>query len=139
MKKLQITYWITTALLSGMMLLSVFMYLTAEPMKAAFAHLGFPQYFRIELAVLKLLGVIALLTPALRGRIREWAYFGFFATFVSAFVAHATVGDPVNAMMSPVVATLLLAVSYLSYRRLRSPVSAADRRPKASRLRAEAA
>jgi len=95
MKGIKVTYWITTIFISLMMLMSVFMYLTAPQVKAGFAHLGYPDYFRVELAIAKFLGVIALLAPV-KGRIKEWAYFGFFACFVSAFIAHTTVGDPAN-------------------------------------------
>ncbi|MGZ8781271.1 MAG: DoxX family protein [Thermoanaerobaculia bacterium] len=38
----------------------------------AFAHLGFPDYFRVELSWAKLLGVVLLLVPV-PARLKEWA------------------------------------------------------------------
>ena len=111
MKGVKITYWITTILISLMMLMSSFMYLTAPKMAEGFHHLGFPDYFRVELAIAKFLGVIVLLAPV-RGRVKEWAYFGFFACFVSAFIAHTTTGDPASTWGMVLVATALLLTSY---------------------------
>lgn len=115
MKKVQITYWVTTILLSLLNLLAGIMYLTSAETKLAFPHLGFPGYFRIELAIAKLLGVTALLLPAVKGRVKEWAYFGFFIVFVSAFIAHISVGDPVGKWGMALFSIALLLVSYFSY------------------------
>ena len=58
----------------------------------AFTHLGFPDYFRVELAWAKLLGVVLLLAPV-PSRLKEWAYAGFAITLGSALIAHFAVGD----------------------------------------------
>ena len=60
MKKDKIIFWITTGIVSVMMLFSAFNYLTNADMKAGFVHLGFPSYFRIDFAVIKILGAIVL-------------------------------------------------------------------------------
>ncbi|CAA9341244.1 MAG: hypothetical protein AVDCRST_MAG56-7921 [uncultured Cytophagales bacterium] len=119
MKKIKITYWLTTALLALFMAFSAYGYLTQAEMKAAFGHLGFPDYFRAELAVAKLLGAVALLAPV-GPRVKEWAYAGFAIPFVSAFVAHAASGDPVTNRAWPVAFLGLLAVSYLAYHKLQA-------------------
>jgi hypothetical protein len=115
MKALKITYWTVTVLISAMMLMSVYMYLTSAQIAGAFMHLGYPQYFRVELAIAKLIGVILLIIPVFKGRIKEWAYAGFFITFVSALIAHTTAGDPVNYIISVLFAMVLLVVSYITY------------------------
>ena len=61
-------------------------------MAEAFTHLGFPAYFRVELAWAKLLGVVLLLAPV-PARLKEWAYAGFAINLVSALIAHLAVGD----------------------------------------------
>lgn len=118
MKTIRITYWTTTILISAMMLSSGIMYFTAAQVKEGFIHLGYPDYFRVELGIAKLLGVAALLLPAARGRIKEWAYFGFFITFVSALIAHISSGDPASKWAGVFVAMALLISSYLSYQKL---------------------
>jgi hypothetical protein len=58
----------------------------------AFAHLGFPDYFRVQLSWAKLIGVVVLLAPV-PARLKEWAYAGFAIDLVSALIAHLAVGD----------------------------------------------
>src|SRR5205809_1952506 len=61
--------------------------------EGAFVHLGFPAYFKVELTVAKILGVLALLIPAVPFKVKEFAYFGFAITLVSASIAHFGRGD----------------------------------------------
>jgi len=116
MKAIKITYWISTALVAIMMLYSAYAYLAKPEMEQAFQHLGYPGYFRIELAVAKILGAIILLVP-FAGAIKEWAYGGFTFTFISAFIAHSASGDPVNYRAMPIIFLVVLAVSYFSWRK----------------------
>src|SRR5437868_4857382 len=97
-----ILYWVGTILFSAMMVFAAYSYLTSPTIAAAFTHLGFPAYFRVELAIAKVLGVIALLAPVPRW-LKEWAYAGFAITLVSAFIAHTAV-DGVQTAMPPVIA-----------------------------------
>ena len=107
-------YWGTTALLALLMAASGTMYFVSEGAAQTFARLGFPDYFRVELGIAKLLGAVALVTPVPRA-VKEWTYAGFAISFVSAVVAHAAVGDPVTALLPPIVAFGLLAASYVGY------------------------
>lgn len=112
MNKNKIIYWTTTGIISAMMIFSAYGYFSNPDMKAAFVHLGFPDYFRIELAVLKVLGVLALLLPIVSDKIKSFAYFGFALTFVSASIAHSSSGDPISAVIMPIVFLVILAISY---------------------------
>lgn len=103
-------YWGTTVLFAALMAFSAFAYLTAPQMAQAFTHLGFPSYFRVELAVAKFLGALALLAPV-PARLKEWAYAGFGITLVSAFISHTAV-DGVNTAVMPLVFLGVLAASY---------------------------
>ncbi len=111
MKKNALIYWISTGLLSLMMLFSAYNYFVNPDMKGAFEHLGFPAYFRVELAVAKILGALALLIPQVPVKIKEWAYAGFGFTFVSAVVAHTSMGDPASVAIMPAVFFIVLVVS----------------------------
>jgi uncharacterized membrane protein YphA (DoxX/SURF4 family) len=86
----------------------------------AFVHLGFPSYFRIELAVFKLAGVAVLLLPLWPRCLKEWAYAGFFITLISAFIAHISSGDGPSRFMSPVVFGVVLICSYLTSKKMNS-------------------
>jgi hypothetical protein len=120
MNKNKIIYWTTTGIISAMMFFSAFSYLTNPDMKAAFVHLGFPDYFRIELAILKVFGALALLIPIISDKIRSFAYFGFAITFVSASIAHSASGDPISAVVTPLVFLVILGVSYTFYGKIKA-------------------
>ena len=77
---------------------SAFNFSLNEEMKSAFQHLGLPNWFRIELTVAKILGTLALLIHALPNRIKEFAYFGFALTLISAVIAHSSSGDGISSI-----------------------------------------
>jgi hypothetical protein len=118
MKKNNVIYWISTVIVSLMMVFSAYLYLTSEEVKAAFVHLGFPSYFRVELAIAKILGAAVLLVPAVPIRLKEFAYFGFAITFVSAFIAHTTSGDPGKVAAGPLIFLAVLVVSFIYFLKL---------------------
>lgn len=112
-KTIRITYWITTSLIALLMTYSAYAYLTNETMVTAFKHLGYPDYFRTELAIAKLIGAVLLIAPVTT-HFKEWAYAGFTFTFIAAFIAHTAANDPVSARISPIIILVILAVSYLT-------------------------
>jgi len=115
MLKSKYLYWVSTGLLALFMLASGVLYFTAESAAANFERLGFPDYFRIELGVAKIVGALALVVPLPRA-LKEWTYAGFAISFVSAIVAHAASGDPLSSVVPPLVALFLWGMSYASYR-----------------------
>ena len=117
MKIIKIAYWITTGLIVLGMLANVYNYFVNPALKVAFTHLGFPDWFRVELGLAKLLGAFALAVPAVPARVKEWAYFGFSISFSSAILAHYMAGDPTFNLVAPFVILLILVVSYISFHR----------------------
>jgi len=109
-------YWGSTGLLALMMAASGAAYFLVADAAQTFAQLGFPDYFRVELGVAKILGAIALLVPLPRS-MKEWTYAGFTISFISAVIAHLASGDPFGTVMPPVVALLILTASYTTYHR----------------------
>src|SRR4029450_12737436 len=96
MNRNKVIYWIATGLVCAVIVYSAINFNLKNPlgpMKGAFAHLGFPDYFRIELTVAKVLGVLALLIPGVPTKAKEFAYAGFAITLVSASIAHFSSGD----------------------------------------------
>src|SRR5205809_1313824 len=95
--------------------------------EGAFVHLGFPAYFKVELTVAKILGVLALLIPAVPFKVKEFAYFGFAITLVSASIAHFGRGDAslsVLFVIDPLVFLGLLMVSYVYFEKSHSLAAA---------------
>lgn len=118
MKATKITYYISTGLISLAMAFSAYAYLSKPELKQGFEHLGFPDYFRIELAIAKLLAAIALWLPV--RLLREAAYIGLAISFVSAFIAHVVVGDPMFNIVYPLFVLAILVLSYATHQRLTS-------------------
>jgi len=114
MKATKIIYWISTCLVALGMVLSFFNYLFNPVMVGAYANIGFPDWFRVELGIAKLLGALALAIPAIPARVKEWAYACFFVNFFSAFLAHYFKGDPISNQIIPLVLLGILVVSYVS-------------------------
>lgn len=104
-------YWITTSLLALQMGFTAYAQLRLPQVAEAFTHLGFPDYFRVELSWLKLAGVVVLLLPA-PDRLKEWAYAGFAITLGSALIAHLAVGDDVSKWGWAVGTAVLWGASY---------------------------
>jgi DoxX-like family len=97
------------------MLFNAFLYMTDGHVKEGFAHLGFPDFFRIELAIAKFLGSLVLIIPKLPKLLKHVAYSGFFIVFVSAIVAHLSVNDT---PLLPIIFTGILMVSLFLYEKL---------------------
>jgi DoxX-like family len=83
--------------------------------EGAFVHLGLPRYFKIELTTAKILGVLALLIPSIPFKIKEFAYFGFGITLLSASIAHFARGDARLSVLFPIDPLLFLGILIVSY------------------------
>jgi len=121
----RIVYWTTTAIVCAVMVFSIvnFTFIDRFPFsEGAFVHLGLSSYFKAELTVAKALGVLALLVPGIPAKIKEFAYFGFGITLVSASIAHFASGDArISALfiVDPLIFLGLLIVSYFYFNKLR--------------------
>lgn len=114
MKTTKIIYWVTTTLIVLAMVFSSYSDLFSPEVAKAIDHLGFPTYFRIELGVMKIIGILLLLAP-LPNFFKEWAYAGFAITFFSAFIAHTASGDPISNRVAPLIILFLLLASYATF------------------------
>ncbi len=118
MTKDKAIYSIATGIVCSVMVFSAINFNLANPlgpMKGAFTHLGFPSYFRIELTTAKALGVLALLIPGVPRKAKEFAYFGFAITLISASVAHFSVGDSLPFVVDPLLFLGALITSYFYF------------------------
>jgi hypothetical protein len=116
-KGIVIGYWSVTALFCLQIGFTVYAQLTLPQVAEAFAHFGFPDYFRVQLAWAKLLGIVVLLAPV-PARLKEWTYAAFAMNIVFAVTAHLAVGDGPDAWMWAVGTGVLWAISYVLWRRL---------------------
>jgi hypothetical protein len=125
-----IACWIVTVILCLQMSFTAYAQLNLPQVAEAFTRLGFPAYFRVELAWAKLIGVALLLSPV-PPRLKEWAYAGFAIDLASALIAHLALGDGPEAWGWAAATGVLWGLSYFLWRRLEvSPAgSASSKRP----------
>ena len=62
-KRIVVGFWIATAFFCLQMGFTAYAQLSLPQVAEMFTHLGFPDYFRVELSWAKLLGVVVLLAP----------------------------------------------------------------------------
>ncbi|HKZ38403.1 MAG TPA: DoxX family protein [Chryseolinea sp.] len=122
MKTRKMIYWITTGILCSVMLFSVISFTFFDHIQypeGAFVHLGLPNYFKIELTIAKVLGMMALLIPGVPPKVKEFAYFGFAITLFSASIAHFASGDGFFYIVDPLIFLGILVVSYRYWNKFR--------------------
>jgi hypothetical protein len=120
-KRERIIYRTATGIVVAVMIFSIINFIFNDHFpfpngpEGAFVHLGLPGYFKIELTTAKILGVLALVIPNIPFKIKEFAYFGFGITLMSAAIAHFARGDAqlsVLFIIDPLIFLGLLLVSY---------------------------
>ena len=124
-QRITVGFWIVTVLFCLQIGFTAYAQLRLPQVAAAFTHYGFPGYFRVELALAKLLGVVLLLAPV-PARLKEWAYAGFAITLGSALIAHVAVGDGPAAWGWAAGTGVLWGLSYSFWRRLQGMPRAAN-------------
>src|SRR4029450_9296907 len=134
-KGIVIGFWSVTALFCLQIGFTAYAQLALPQVAEAFTRLGFPDYFRVELAWAKLLGVVLLLAPV-PARLKEWAYAGFAITLGSALIAHFAVRDGPEVWGWAAGTGVLWALSYFFWlARLRARCFAESRFGEAGRDR----
>jgi hypothetical protein len=127
MKKDRIIYWTTTGIVCAVMVFSIINFIFNDHFpfpngpEGAFVHLGLPNYFKIELTTAKVFGVLALLIPTTPRKLKEFAYFGFAITLLSAGIAHFSVGDArlsILFILDPFIFFGILVASYVYFNKL---------------------
>jgi len=118
-KSAKVIYWIFTSLIVLLdSVIPAFTFNTALA-KQGISHLGFPDYFRIELSIGKIIGGILLILPMIPARLKEWAYIGFGIAFISAMIADFITDGPAVAVL-PLTGLVILTVSYIYYHKIKN-------------------
>lgn len=116
--RVKIIYWTSTTII--FLFEGVLTALTSQTQMAkdGIAHLGYPAYFGTMLAIIKVIGTLALMIPQVPRRIKEWAYAGFTFDFLSAFISIWAVDGISGLTFFPLIVLAILAVSYKYYHKL---------------------
>ena len=117
MNKTRLTFWIATGII--FLFEGVMPALTGhtEMAKAGVAHLGYPDYFRVFLNIMKVAGALVLIVPMAPARLKEWAYAGFTFSLLAATFSHYMVDGTDAQSFFPLVILGILMTSYVTFRR----------------------
>ena len=128
-KKINLFYWVFTALFAAMMLFSAIPDIMVVPQAVEIVsnHLGYPEYIIPFLGVAKLLGAIAILIPGYP-RIKEWAYAGLTFDLIGATYSAIAKGDPLSGWIFMILPFSLMALSYYFYHK-KTAASAINKKP----------
>lgn len=118
MKKIKTVYWISTAILYAFDSLIPAFTFNTELAKQGISHLGYPDYFRIELSIFKIIGGLLIILPMVKPRYKEWAYVGFGITFISAIIGHWCVDGFGRDVFIALIVFAIMLVSYFSYHKI---------------------
>ncbi len=112
---INVIYWISTGLIVAMMLFSAASSFMNNPDGAKMlSAIGYRPYVLQLLAIAKILGIIAILTPGFP-RLTEWAYAGFTFDLIGASVSFYASGFAVKDWVFIPVLIALLLCSYIFY------------------------
>ncbi len=115
MNKTRLFYWIATSII--FLFEGVMPALTGhtEMAKAGVAHLGYPDYFRVFLNIMKVAGALVIILPMAPARLKEWAYAGFTFSLLAATFSHYMVDGPVAQTFFPLVILIIVLTSYVTF------------------------
>lgn len=118
MKTTKIIYWVTTSIICLFASMAIFM--NSDMAIEGTKKLGIPRWLGLEVSIGQLIGLVLLIVPMVPARIKEWAYVGFGIMYITAFIAHIAVGDPINNSIMAIVFFGLLLLSYTSFHKLQA-------------------
>lgn len=104
-------YWTTTIIVVLFLLWSAYSYSFQKAAIEGVRELGFPDFFRIQLIVLKILAAFCLILPFVPIQVKEWAYAGVALFLLTAIVAHIAHKDHI---VITIINLTLLFILFLS-------------------------
>jgi hypothetical protein len=121
MKRINILYWVVTALLIPVFGIGSVIALTGSSAQVAvLTSLGYPAYLLLFLSVTKILALIVIFTPKFP-RLKEWAYAGLAFDVTGAIYSLLAINNSLGNIIIPVFSLgLVFASYYLYHKRLKN-------------------
>lgn len=116
MNKEKRIYWTVTIITMALIVVPSY-FAPREYLDETMRRMQFPSYFGLELDILKIVGAVIILIPAIPTMFKEWSYVGFGILLLSASLAHYIV-DGWEKGIAPLMPFALLAWSYYYFRKL---------------------
>lgn len=111
-KAVKVTYWVLTVIFGLFMLMDGGAGVVKEKTgQEVMNHLGYPVYLMVITGAFKIAGALAILQNHFK-TIKEWAFAGFFISFIGAAASRAFAGDGAGLIILPLI---MLAVMFVVY------------------------
>lgn len=107
----KVIYWVSTGIVSVMLLMSLSYLTGSEQVVAGFSKAGYPQHLRIVLGLAKPAAAVVLLLPGF-AVLKEWAYAGATFALTMAFISAYSSGESAGVWILPIALLVLLSISY---------------------------
>ncbi len=104
-------YWLSTFIIAAFLFLSSYTYFFSKSSIEGIRALGFPDFFRVQLGILKVIAVVVLLVPSIPTFVKEWGYAGVGLFLITAMVAHIAHRDSIMLLILLIFLFATLAVS----------------------------
>jgi len=105
-------YWVTTVLVVLAFVVGGITDLKGgDDIREGMAHLGYPVVVATILGIWKLLGAAAVAAPGLP-RLKEWAYAGMLFDLTGAAISHASAGDGIGKIATPIAILAIVMASW---------------------------
>ncbi len=109
----ELIYWISTSILVLFLLWSAYAYTFQKAAIEGFKELGFPNFFRLQLIILKVIAAVCIALPFIPLLVKEWAYAGVALFLLTAIVAHVAHQDaPIITIINIILLGLLIVSNY---------------------------
>jgi hypothetical protein len=120
MKRINILYWVFTALLIPVFGIGSVIALTGSPAQVAvLTSLGYPAYLLLFLSITKILALIVIFVPGF-SRLKEWAYAGLTFDVMGAIYSLLALDNSLGNIIIPIFALgFVIASYYLYHKRLK--------------------
>jgi len=107
----ELIYWISTSIVTLFLVWSAYSYSFNQAAIKGFKELGFPDFFRFELIILKIIAAFCLVMPFIPFSIKQWAYAGVGLFLLTAIIAHIAHKDSIAITFINILLICLLAIS----------------------------
>jgi len=118
-KSTKITFWISTIIIALLMMSSILMIKNPETL-ALIKHLEVPLWLHYEITIGKFIGGLILLLPFFPKRLKEWTYVAMGIDVISAFICIAAIDGMVPELAVPLIAFIILLVSYITFHKIKA-------------------
>lgn len=115
MKNIKTVIWVGSWLLFAFNSIMPPLHFNSDLSKRDIRRIDYPDYFRIELSIFKMLGRLLLILPFIKPKYKKWVYVAFGIIVISAAIAHWSVDGLGREVAITLIVLAVLLTPYFGY------------------------